>query len=79
MVTIDTGDLQKGLQSVGSVSRNVTMGLIVAGQLVALALVLAVVIGVDTLDQELLNLLTLAFVGFLAFSIWVMSKVWRGR
>ena len=78
VVTIDTGDLQKGLQSVGSVSRNVTMGLIVAGQLVALALVLAVVVGGDTLDQELLNLLTLAFVGFLAFSIWVMSKVWRG-
>ena len=42
VVTLDTSDLQKGLTSVGSVSRNLTIGLIMAGQLIAVALVLAV-------------------------------------
>lgn len=77
VVTIDTGDLQKGLQSVGSVSRNLTVGLVIAGQLVALALVLAVVIGVEALRDDLMDLLIVAFVGFLAFSIWMIRKVWR--
>ncbi len=77
VVTIDTGDLQKGLESVGSVSKNLTIGLIVAGQLVALALVLAIVVSNDALDQGLLNLLTLAFGAFLVFSVVVIRRVSR--
>jgi predicted unusual protein kinase regulating ubiquinone biosynthesis (AarF/ABC1/UbiB family) len=77
VVTIDTGDLQKGLESVGSVSKNLTVGLIVAGQLVALALVLAIVISNEALDQGLLNLLVLVFVGFLGFSMFYIRRVSR--
>jgi len=68
---------QKGLESVGSVSKNLTIGLIVAGQLVALALVLAIVVSNDALDQGLLNLLTLAFGAFLVFSVLVIRRVSR--
>jgi len=77
VVTIDTGDLNKGLASVGSVSKNLTIGMIVAGQLVALALVLAIVVSNDALDQGLLNILTLAFGAFLVFSVVVIRRVSR--
>jgi hypothetical protein len=60
-----------------AVSKNLTIGLIVAGQLVALALVLAIVVSNDALDQGLLNLLTLAFAGFLVFSVVVIRRVSR--
>jgi ubiquinone biosynthesis protein len=78
VVTIDTGDLQKGLESVGSVSKNLTIGMVVAGQLIAMALVLAVVISADALDQGLLNILVLVFGGFLVFSLLVVRRVSRG-
>jgi ubiquinone biosynthesis protein len=77
VVTIDTGDLQKGIQSISSVSKNLTIGLIVAGQLVALALVLAIVINSQALDQGMLNLLTLVFVGFLGYSVVYIRRVSR--
>jgi ubiquinone biosynthesis protein len=75
VVTVDTGDLQKGLRSVGSVSRNLTIGLIVAGQLVASALVLAVLIMADTVADEIITLAVLVFVAFLAFSLWMVRRV----
>ena len=62
VVTLDTSDLQKGLTSIGSVSRNLTMGLIVAGQLVALALVLAVLAGLFSLTRIWREMEGLAYV-----------------
>ena len=79
VVTIDTSDLQKGLTSVGSVSRNLTVGLIMAGQLIAVALVLAVLLLSDTLGGEILALVTLAFVGLLVFSLVVLRRVSKER
>ena len=77
VVKLDTSDLQDGLNSVGSVSRNLTIGLIVAGQLIALALVLAVVIFNETVDSELATIIIVAFLGFLAFSLLVVRRVSR--
>lgn len=77
VVTLDTSDLQKGLTSVGSVSRNLTIGLIVAGQLIAMALVLALVVGTGILSEEITVLLTLIFVGFLGFSLYMVRRVSR--
>lgn len=77
VVTLDTSDLQKGLTSVGSVSRNLTIGLIMAGQLIAIALVLAVLILSDTLSSEIATLATLVFVGFLGFSLLMIRRVSR--
>jgi ubiquinone biosynthesis protein len=79
IVTVDTSDLQRGLDSVGSVSRNLTVGLIVAGQLVALALVLAVVLATASLSDDLTTLLAFAFMGFLAFSLYIIRRVTRPR
>ncbi len=78
VVTLDTSDLQKGLTSVGSVSRNLTIGLIMAGQLIAIALVLAVLIVSESLSSEIVTLVTLAFVGFLVFSLVTIRRVSRG-
>ena len=78
VVTLDTSDLQKGLTSVGSVSRNLTIGLIMAGQLIALALVLAVLIVSESLSSEIVTLVTLAFMGFLVFSLVTIRRVSRG-
>jgi hypothetical protein len=77
VVTVDTSDLERGLTSIGSVSRNLTIGLITAGQLIALALVLAVLIMNDTLDSTIVTLVTLAFVGFLGFSLLMIRRVTR--
>jgi ubiquinone biosynthesis protein len=79
VVTIDTSDLQKGLTSVGAVSRSLTVGLIMAGQLIAVALVLAVLLLSDTLGGEILALVTLAFVGLLLFSLVVLRRVSKER
>jgi ubiquinone biosynthesis protein len=78
VVTLDTSDLQKGLTSVGSVSRNLTIGLIMAGQLIAVALVLAVLIVSESLSSEIVTLVTLAFMGFLVFSLVTIRRVSRG-
>jgi len=78
VVTLDTSDLQKGLTSVGSVSRNLTIGLIMAGQLIAIALVLAVLIVSESLSSEIVTLVTLAFMGFLVFSLVTIRRVSRG-
>jgi ubiquinone biosynthesis protein len=77
VVTVDTTDLERGLTSIGSVSRNLTIGLITAGQLIALALVLAVLIMSDTLDTTIVTLVTIAFVGFLGFSLLMIRRVTR--
>ncbi len=77
VVTLDTSDLQKGLTSVGSVSRNLTIGLIMAGQLIAIALVLAVLIVSESLSSEIVTLVTLAFMGFLGFSLVMIRRVSR--
>lgn len=77
VVTLDTSDLQKGLTSVGSVSRNLTIGLIMAGQLIALALVLAVIIMSDSLSGEIVTLVALAFLGVLVFSLVTIRRVSR--
>jgi ubiquinone biosynthesis protein len=79
VVTLDTSDLQKGLTSVGSVSRNLTIGLIMAGQLIAVALVLAVLLLSDALSGEIVTLVTLAFVGLLVFSLVMIRRVSGGR
>ena len=47
---IDPDDLQRSLRSVDSLSRSLTIGVIVAGQLAALAVVLAVVVS-DSLSE----------------------------
>jgi len=77
VVKIDTSDLQKGMESVGSVSRNLTIGLIVAGQLIALALVLAMLIFSDAVSGEIATLVTLAFLAFLGFSLVMVRRVSR--
>jgi nitrate reductase NapE component len=77
VVTVDTSDLERGLTSIGSVSRNLTIGLITAGQLIALALVLAVLIMSDTLETTIVTLVTVAFVGFLGFSLLMIRRVTR--
>jgi ubiquinone biosynthesis protein len=77
VVTLDTSDLQKGLRSVGSVSRNLTIGLIVAGQLVASALVLAVLVMAEAVTDELITVAALVFLGFLGFSLWMVRRVSR--
>jgi hypothetical protein len=79
VVTVDTSDLERGLDSVGSVSRNLTVGLIVAGQLVALALVLAVVLATGSLGDDLVTILALAFLGFLGFSLYMIRRLTRPR
>ncbi len=75
VVTLDTSDLQKGLTSVGSVSRNLTVGLIVAGQLIAVALVLAVIVLSGSLSEEIVAIAVAAFAGFLAFSVLMVRRV----
>ena len=77
VVTVDTSDLQKGLSSVGSVSKNLTIGLVVAGQLIALALVLAVMLFSDAVSEEISMLVTAIFIGFLAFGRLVVRRVSR--
>ncbi len=77
VVTLDTSDLQKGLTSVGSVSRNLTIGLIVAGQLIAMALILAVLILSDSVGAEIISLALLVFAGILAFSLLMVRRVSR--
>jgi hypothetical protein len=77
VVTLDTSDLQKGLSSVDSGSRNLTLGLIMAGQLIALALVLAVIVLSEALSPEAVTLVTLAFLGFMGFSLVLMRRVSR--
>jgi ubiquinone biosynthesis protein len=79
VVTLDTSDLQKGLTSVGSVSRNLTIGLIMAGQLIAVALVLAVLLLSDALGGEIVTIVTLAFIGLLVFSLVTLRRVSRER
>lgn len=75
VVKVDTSDLQQGLTSVGSVSRNLTVGLIVAGQLIALAVVLAMLIFSDSVSSEIATVVTLAFLGFLGFSLVMVRRV----
>jgi len=75
VVTLDTSDLQKGLTSVGSVSRNLTVGLIVAGQLIAVALVLAVIVLSGSLSDEIVAIAIAAFGAFLVFSVLVVRRV----
>jgi ubiquinone biosynthesis protein len=79
VVTLDTSDLQKGLTSVDTGSRNLTLGLIMAGQLIALALVLAVIILSDTLSDEIVTLVALGFLGVLVFSLVTVRRVSRSR
>jgi ubiquinone biosynthesis protein len=79
VVTLDTSDLQKGLTSVDTGSRNLTLGLIMAGQLVALALVLAVIIMSDTLSGEIVTLVALGFLGILVFSLVTIRRVSRSH
>jgi ubiquinone biosynthesis protein len=75
VVTVETSDLQKGLTSVGSVSRNLTIGLIVAGQLIAVALLLAVLLLSDSGTPEFVTLGVLVFAGVLAFSLVMLRRV----
>jgi ubiquinone biosynthesis protein len=77
VVTLDTSDLQKGLTSVGSVSRNLTIGLIVAGQLIAIALIVAVLVLSDSVGSEIITLAVLVFAGVLAFSLLMVRRVSR--
>ncbi len=77
VVTVDTSDLERGLTSIGSVSRNLTIGLIMAGQLIALAVVLAVLISSETLGGELLTIVFVAFVGVLVLSLVMIRRVTR--
>ena len=74
---IDQDDLQRSLGSVGSLNRNVTIGVIVAGQLIAVAVVLAVLVASDTLSDDGITVAILAFLGFLAFSMWMVRRVSR--
>ena len=74
---IDQDDLQRSLGSVGSLNRNVTIGVIIAGQLIAVAVVIAVLVGSDTLNDDGITLAILAFLGFLAFSMWMVRRVSR--
>lgn len=78
VVKVDTSDLQSGLTSIGSVSRNLTVGLIVAGQLIALALVLAVLILSDSVNSDVATLVILAFLGFLGFSLLMVRRASSG-
>jgi len=79
VVKVDTSDLQSGLESVGSVSKNLTIGLIVAGQLVAIALVLAVMLFADVVSDDIAVLVTAVFLAFLGFSLLVIRRVSRSR
>ncbi len=74
---VDANDLQRSLSSVRSLSRNVTIGLIVAGQLVAVAVVLAVLVTSDALSEEATLVAALVFLGFLIFSMIVIRRVSR--
>jgi hypothetical protein len=64
---------------VGSVSRNLTIGLIIADQLVAIAIVLAVVMVYDSLNGDAVVRALPAFLGFLAFSGLAVRRVARMR
>ncbi len=74
---VDANDLQRSLSSVRSLSRNVTIGLIVAGQLVAVAVVLAVLVTSDALSEEATLVAALVFLGFLIFSMMMIRRVSR--
>ncbi|RKY17065.1 MAG: hypothetical protein DRQ55_16640 [Planctomycetota bacterium] len=75
VVKVDTSDLQKGMSSIGSASRNLTIGLIIAGQLIALAVVLAVMLLSDAVSNDVATLVVLGFLGFLGFSLLMIRRV----
>jgi hypothetical protein len=54
-----------------------TIGLIVAGQLVAVAVVLAVLVTSDALSEEATLVAMLVFLGFLLFSMIMIRRVSR--